>query len=245
VKNIILLWTLGLLCLQANAQKQCATSNSPNFSVLLDLSEPLDPPSLIAFNTFAKRMLEVMPSGGKFNVYTIKLNAEDVEKKPDFEICIPDFDSMKGITYKNRAKQKFQEQVLPKLEELGQVVTPAKKSPILENIFKISHATFLKNGLTQNQTLVVVSDLVQFSDLTDFYKDIPSYKSFSGSNRVSSWLPKVNTVKLNLILLNTSSSNKVDLKKIRNFWMDYSKNNFKECVFSGINEVAVSFKNDC
>lgn len=231
--------------ISVHAQKECEGTAAPNFSILIDLSEPLDQPSKIAFNTFSRRLIEVLPSGGKLNIYTIKLNSEEVGKKPDFEICIPDFDKMKGEIYKNRAKKKFEDQVLPKIEELGQVFTPAKRSPILENIFKISHSTFLKNGLSLNQSLIVISDMVQFSELADFYKEIPSYSLFSTNPKNSSWLPRANTVKLNLIILNTASSNKLDLKKIRAFWLDYAKNNFKSCGFSGINEVSVSFKNDC
>lgn len=245
MKKIVISTIAMALSLSVHAQKECSGNTISNVSILLDLSEPLDQPSTIAYNTFSRRIIEILPSGGKLNVYTIKLNAEDVNKKPDFEVCIPDFDKMKGEIYRNRAKKKFEDQVLPKLEKLGSVITSAKKSPILENIFKISHSTFLQSGLAPNQRLIVISDMIQFSELADFYKDIPSYSLFASTPKASSWLPRVNPVKLNLIILNSSSSNKLDLKKIRGFWLDYSKNNFKPCGFSGINDVSVSFKNDC
>ena len=91
--------------------------------------------------------------------------------------------------------------------------------------------------------MVVISDLVQNSNLADFYKDIPSYDSFKKIS--TSWLPNANSVEIYLILINSPSSSKTELLKIRNFWLDYSKNNFKFCGFSGLNEAAAQFSVTC
>lgn len=245
MKKIILLLIFSAVFNHVHAQKTCTKPFTPQISILIDLSEPLDKPTAIAFSTFSKKIVDSVPSGGRLNVYTIKLNAEEVDEKPDYEICIPDFKNMKGDKYRERAKQKFEQEVLPNLERLGNTVVSAKKSPIIENIFKISHATMLKVGPSEQHSLIVISDFVQYSDLADFYKDIPNYEAFAANQRSSAWLPKVGGTKMHMILLNNASSSKINLKKVRGFWLDYAKSNFKQCGFSGINEASVSFKNDC
>lgn len=245
MKEIILALVLFASLTQVHAQKTCTKTSTPQISILIDLSEPLDPPTAIAFSTFSQKIVDSVPSGGKLNVYTIKLNAEDVEKKPDYEICVPDFKGMKGDKFRERAKQKFEQQVLPNLEKLGNTVVSAKKSPIIENIFKISHATILKAGPSEQHSLIVISDFVQYSELADFYKDVPAYEQFTINQRSGAWLPKVGGAKMHMVLLSNASSAKVDLKKVRVFWLEYAKSNFKQCGFSGINEASVSFKNDC
>jgi len=233
------------LCTNAYAQKVCTNPGIPQFSILIDLSEPFDTPTAIAFSTLTRKIVDSLPSGGKLNVYTIKTNAEEVGKKPDYEICIPDFSSMKGNKFREKAKIKFEDEAMPNLEKLGNTISSAQKSPIIENIFKISHANFLKSTTRENHTLLLISDLIQYSDLSNFYKEVPSYSTFSSDQRGGSWLPKVNPTKMHIVVLSNASSSKLDLKKVRAFWLDYSRSNFKQCSFSGINEASVSFKNDC
>ena len=244
-KLALFIISFALTTIHAYAQMSCKNTSGAQVSILIDLSEPLDQPTSIAYSTLSTKIIRSLPSGGVLNLYTIKPNAEDVAKKADYEICIPDFTSMKGEKYRERARIKFENEVFPIMEKLGSTVLAAKKSPILENIFKISHSTFLKANPNDANSLIVISDLVQYSELVDFYKEIPTYQAFAGNQRMNSWLPKTITVKMNLILLNSSSSVKTDMKRIRAFWLDYSKANFKQCGFSGINEASVSFKNEC
>jgi hypothetical protein len=152
---------------------------------------------------------------------------------------------MKGDKYRERARSRFENEVSPILEKLSITLTPATKSPILENIFKISHATFLRGAKNDNNAMIVISDLVQYSEVANFYKEIPNFKDFIKNPQSNSWMPQAKDVRLNLILLSNSNSSKLDSKKIRSFWLDYSRHNFKQCGFSGINEAAVSFKNEC
>jgi hypothetical protein len=164
------------------------------------LSEPLDQPTSIAYATLSRKIINSLPSGGVLNIYAIKANAEEVEKKSDYEVCVPDFAAMKGEKYRERAKKKFENEIYPVMEKIGSTIVSAKKSPILENIFKISHSTFLKGPNSDNNTMIVISDLVQFSELANFYKEIPSYQAFNSNKQASSWLPKIRDVKLHLIL---------------------------------------------
>jgi hypothetical protein len=245
IKFGLLLFLSTLVNLSAAAtEKSCNTPKTPQFAVLLDLSEPFDIPSKIAFETLTQKILNSLPSGSKLSIFTIKTNSVDAES-PDFSICVPDFESMKGEKYKERALLKFFNNAAPEINKISNTISYAQKSPIIENIFKISHSTFLKSTTKSNQTLIVISDLIQYSDLTNFYTTQPSYTNFISNKNSASWLPKLNNVNIQLILINSESSKKVDLKKIRSFWLDYSKNNFIPCGFSGLNEAAVSFKNDC
>jgi hypothetical protein len=232
-----------LIIFNANAQIKC--SENSNLVILIDLSSPLDQPSEIAYATLSKKLIDSAPSGGRLSVYAIKLNSEEVGKKADFEICVPDYEKMKGEKYRNRAKDKFKQQVEPELIKLGKVYIPANKSPILENIFKISHAVFLRSATNDGQTLLILSDFIQFSEIANFYKEVPSYSKISLNKDFSAWMPKVKSIKLKMVALNSDDSKKVDLHKIREFWLEYSKTNFKQCGYSGINQAAVSFENDC
>jgi hypothetical protein len=243
-KLITCLIILVGLSTQTYGQTICKNS-SAHISILIDLSEPLDQPTAIAYTTLSGKIINSLPSGGVLNLYVMKSNAEEVERKSDYEFCIPDFNGMKGEKYRERAKKKFENEVFPIMEKIGVTITSAKKSPILENIFKISHRTFLKAPPNDNNTMIVISDFVQFSELANFYKDIPSYQAFSDNRQLNSWLPKIKNVKMHLIMLNNASSSNMDSKKIRSFWLDYARNNFKQCGFSGINEASVSFKNEC
>lgn len=243
-KIIHFLLILVGLSTQAYGQTICKNS-SAYVSILIDLSEPLDQPTSIAYTTLSGKIINSLPSGGVLNIYVMKSNAEEVDRKSDFEFCVPDFNGMKGEKYRERAKKKFENEVFPVMEKLGVTVTAAKKSPILENIFKISHRTFLKAPPSENNTMIVISDFVQFSELANFYKEIPSYQTFIDNRQLSSWLPKIRNVKMHLIMINNTSSSRLDSKKIRSFWLDYARNNFKQCGFSGINEASVSFQNEC
>jgi hypothetical protein len=245
MKKLLLLMLVLVFAKSSYGQTNCKNASIGQISVLMDLSEPLDQPTLIAYTTLSIKIVRALPSGGVLNLYSIKPNAEDVAKKPDYEFCIPDFNSMKGDKYRERARLKFENEVLPAMEKLGSSISQAKKSPILENIFKISHSTFLKNLSNESNSLIVISDFVQFSEIVDFYKDVPTYQSLSTNQKINTWFPKVGNVKMHLILLNNSSSVRVDPKKIRSFWLDYARQNFKQCGFSGINEASVGFKNDC
>jgi len=239
----LVVYLIFLLALPAHAQGQCAGQSQ--VVLFLDLSEPLDQPSEIAYNTLVRRVVSTLPSNSKLSVYTMRLNAEDISKSPDYEKCVPDFESMKGAKFKARSIEKFEKEVIPKLESVAKSVNPARRSPILENIYKIAHKDFHRGSASIPHTLIVVSDLIQFSDLGDFYTEVPNFSQFMTSPKATTWMPFANGVSLHLILLNSPSSRSVDQRKIREFWLDYSKRNFKLCGFSGINQSVAEFKNGC
>lgn len=218
-------------------------------AVLIDLSEPVasnsNNPIKISLHTLFMRIALSAPSRAPIAIFAIRSDAQEL-KEPDAIVCTPDFDLMKGEVFKARAQERYKQDILSSVDKVISLGALSGQSPILENIYRITHLSLLsKNKKEEAQgVLIVISDLIQNKETTtfNFYKSIPNYLQTSSLPKVSAWLPKAKSIDMHLITMPTPSSTNVNINSLRRYWLDYSSDNFRLKNYSTLNEAAISFK---
>ena len=163
-------------------------------------------------------------------------------------ICIPAFTKLTGDKLKERKEKEFLKIVESTFNDLSNSKNRnLSNSPIIEGIYKLTLQVFNKNGTSAKGRLLIISDLEQNTNLISFYKNgIPVYKDWLSTSESKAWTVSMPSVKFTSIVIQRAQKNpKVNLEKLRDFWLDYAGNNFQKCGFIGLNQAAVELKYEC
>ena len=247
LKNLIYFLLISFTPFSYAAKSDCKNDvKSENLVVIVDLSDDLDEPSSIAFKTLAGKIAKIAPPGGMLYVYD--LNKISNINSSEVTICIPAFTKLTGDKLKERKEKEFLKIVESTFNDLSNSKNRnLSNSPIIEGIYKLTLQVFNKNGTSAKGKLLIISDLEQNTNLISFYKSgIPVYKEWQSTSESKAWTVSMPSVKFTSIVIQRAQKNpKVNLEKLRDFWLDYAGNNFQKCGFMGLNQAAVELKYEC
>lgn len=248
IKSLFLSFLLSYSTLSNAAKSDCKLeSSNNNLVVIVDISDPFDEPSSYAFKSLSGRISKIAPPGGMLYIYDLNKISGNLASA-ELSICVPSFTSLTGEILKQRKEKEFLQSVgliFDKLSKLNNYNLTT--SPILEGVYKVGFQVFNKDGLSRKGRIILISDLEQNSNLISFYKNgIPDYKDWRAVPDSSAWVISLPSVKFTSVLIQRSQKNqKVNMSKLRSFWLDYAGSNFQKCGFMGLNQTATELNDEC
>ena len=231
MKNTIFLFLVLLLTpitLQAKKETCDQLPLKYTTAVLVDVSEPLDPPAQMIFEKLIQKIITESPHASRLDIYKIGKGAKD-GFEPEESICKPEKfgDSFTtGEKFYEKKMLKMKLSASKRLTELSKELSLGDTSPILESFFSISLKSFVdKSGQRIPGKVIVISDFMQNSELLNFYKQkIPTYKDFKASSNGHSWVRSFGKVSLEAVVIPRNGASKLPIKG-RDFFIDYFKDN--------------------
>ena len=159
------------------------------YSILFDSTEALPKKSGAQAVSKIKKLLARAPVNSKVTLYAVQ-NGNENHVLPVAEICKPESaEDADMLTSNPRYIQKqFENGFLKPLQEhIDQLVhaSPSSTSPIIESLQSAVIESFERTSSTGGKHLVVISDMVQHSNLYSFYRQKPDYDKYKKSTRES------------------------------------------------------------
>lgn len=207
----------------------CIQAASSVTAVIFDISDPLSTPANLAFDSVIKRLVDEVEEGGRLDVYFIKDGIE-VTGNPTGFFCKPERPLGGGgeLSFNKRLKVQFVNPAISTLNRGKEAGTSSKTSPILESIFNVGLKSFSKTNTHKTHwgKIVVISDLLQNSNIASFYRLIPQYKDLSNQKEFTAWSRPIEKVGLELIMLSSHAQSSKQGKELIQFWSAYGSENF-------------------
>jgi hypothetical protein len=200
--------------------------------VLIDVSSAFTADQRQALKIFADKLVKVLPRYTELKLYKIS-DSGLTEKEKLLSVCSPGDPSdpaqvnvwtqNQKIAYANW-KNGFAGKIDKEISSIS-VSAGLQKSPIIESIRSVSLFEFGADpSLSSKQKyLFVVSDLVQYSNMLDFFHSAPSFEQFKSSSQYSSSLSRLSGVRVELLLLENEP--RIQTSNFRDFWLKYIADN--------------------
>ena len=163
-----------------NNDTLCSAENPPmeNWVVLLDATDQPSPLQLNVVTLEVLEMAEQMPVNQRFSVVVIHPDTDGINPvRVLYSRCKPpDGEGMNDLYQAQKlASKRYDSHFLAPLQmtiKASSHLSPTKTSPILEAVYLVSKELGRDLSVTR---MLVVSDLMQNSDLLDFYRDRIDY----------------------------------------------------------------------
>jgi hypothetical protein len=210
-------------------QTMCPAKGPMAHTILLvDKSDPMTFTQRKDFDVlFEEVITKKVPKGGLLSIYAL---TEDFTQtaEPIIELCNPGDGSDVDATTGNPAKavKLYKEKyVKPILSRAHELVTdkPGKYSPIFEMLQFVSITGFRKHGVTGDQQLIVISDMLhntpQFSMYRERPQQIPSFPEFAKTAYAARAMTNLPGISVELhILMHTPA---LQTSELAYFWEEY------------------------
>lgn len=209
----------------SNTCIQTATSVT---AVLFDVSDPLNEPASLAFDSLITRLVDEVEEGGRIDVYFLK-DGVAVTGNPQGHFCKPLRPLAGGdASFKKRLQVQFVGPAMTTLKTGKEISSPSISSPILESIFNIGLKSFSKTTTNKKYwgKIVVISDLLQNSSLASFYSSIPTYEKISSTSKFTAWSRRIDKVGLELVMISNNKHAALQGRDLLKFWGNYGADNF-------------------
>lgn len=151
-------------------------------AILIDTTDQLSKASASHAEHYIDLLVSNLPSNSAIAVYEITDNTGGLIE-PVISLCKPDDGSNANsiVSSPEIIRKNFQNKFSFPLREKLKIVMSNNESnttPLIESIQSAVVETFLEhNGATSKQ-IIVISDLLQHSDLYSFYREVPSFDGF-------------------------------------------------------------------
>lgn len=164
---------------ELDAKTQCPATPSSITVLLVDVTDPMNPPQQRDFQNQLTRLKNSIPRYGQLIVTRIGANSSDL-LQPIIVICNPgtssDTNEMIGNPAKlqKRWEEDFCAPLLKEFETIGRESGAEDQSPIIESIQSVALTEFQKPGVEDiSKKLIVASDLLQHTHTLSFYTELP------------------------------------------------------------------------
>ena len=224
----------GFFLMQRNAEIEatdrttmCRSDLAPMLTaVIIDTS---DNPDAVQREQAIARLMELArrsSEGARFEVYRMGTLGDELAR-PVFSICNPGQAGSALITNAEGDRVRFDEQFLGALEEeiLRASEGEADNSPIIENIRSVSASAFARLGPETRRSLVVISDMIQHSEMLSQYGAYPSYEAFRDSGRGVSSFASLDRVDVEIIYLLRARDRAIQGRGHLAWWEEYFRAN--------------------
>ncbi len=248
----IVAWSFLIVgaCFSTNSYaNDCYKEASSVTAVLFDISDPLNEPSALAFDSLITRLVEEVEEGGRLDIYFIK-DGIKVTGNPSGFFCKPSrpFGGGGELFFKKKLQTQFIGPAIATLRNARTATSSSKESPIVESIFNVGLKSFSETARPKKSwgKVVVISDLLQNSKVVSFYSGVPRYQNLSGSRDFNAWTRPLERVGLELILLNSETHGALQGRDLISFWGSYGAENFCAVKLSPISKALKGWKvDDC
>ena len=209
---------------QDDPYTQC-TKSSPvaSYAILLDLTDPLTPLQHKSIKSKLRKDILMLQEGTRVTFGVVSTNPNESGKH--FKQCKPQSPENASSLYQNpalidaRFRERFLEPMDQKLEDLLEQES-APSSPIMESIQSLVVDAFHDLSDDTAKQIVIVSDLLQHSDVFSFYKG-HSWKDLQNSPHYVRMGSNLTGVEVSIIQLPRPSHSGLQNTNMYNFWSRY------------------------
>ena len=222
------------LFMQRNAELEatdqvtlCRSDLRPSVTaILIDTSDKLDPVqrerTIAELTTTARNSEE----GAQFELYRMEPLGDELAK-PVFTICNPGKAGSALVSDVRADERRFQEVFLGALER--EIKTAAEgqadTTPLLENIRSVSTRAFARLEPRTDRKLIIVSDMLQHSDLISHYRPYSSYQDFLETRAGVASVIDLERVEVEILYLLRLSERARQNRVHQIWWEDYVRAN--------------------
>ncbi len=205
----------------------CRMGEEPTdlYAVLIDSTESL--PNLSASQAIIKvrNLLKNAPVNSQITLYSIQ-SGNERHVRPLATICKPETGESASELTSNpyMIKKRFNDGFLIPLEgHLNSLVQGkgSETSPIIESLQSTVVESFESTQNTGNKKIIVISDMIQNSDLYSFYRNKPNFEEYKElSNKTGIGVINLRGISVELLVVPRKSS-KVKRQDIIRFWREF------------------------
>jgi hypothetical protein len=206
-------------------------------AVLIDRTDGLTEMQAIDLEKRIFAWASEVPTHGTFNVYEVGKDGHSFDAFPP--VCNPGDGSDQSIwdsnpkMWRERYEQKFVGPVRDMLKDM-RLDTEAARSPIMEGVQKIAVKDFGPGGPTGSKRLILVTDLLQYTDGLNLYKGAPPFESFWRSGYAASLRAELHGVHVTIFLLNREKATSKQNDALGSFWIRWLQEQGADVDFSHI-----------
>jgi hypothetical protein len=207
--------------------------------VMIDTTSPFIDNQPQALKNLAKQLTAAAPKYTRINVYQLTDNILTNQDKLA-TVCSPGDPAEvdKWVQNQKIAQANFEENFKNKIDEVIKTVSSTKgasASPIMESLQAIALIEFGDVSWNGKNKLILVSDLIQFSDSSnlDLYKPLPDYQKLKQSGSLNRLYAPLKGVEVNAMILQNNPS--LQNGNFVDFWKSYfkdSKAGVSTCIFA-------------
>ena len=199
-------------------------------AILIDTTDQLSKPSARHAERYIDLLVSNLPSNSSIAVYEITDNTGGLIE-PVISLCKPDdgsnADSM--VSSPEIIRKNFQKKFNVPLRNKLEMVMNNKESnttPLIESIQGAVVETFLQHENATSKHIIVISDLLQHSNLYSFYREVPNFNNFVEKSReIGKGFVDLNGIQMHFLVV----PSKVPVgsrNDVIRFWRDFMiKNN--------------------
>ena len=162
---------------------QVGKQHTDIIAILIDATEGLPDRSARQASIRIEQILSAAPENSLINLYAIKSGNES-HIEPIAHICKPsngeDVSNLTGN--KNYSLKQYKERFVKPLRlQINNLIdaNSSSTSPLIESMQSAVIESFEANANTGKKRLIIVSDMIQNTNLYSFYREKPSYKNYT------------------------------------------------------------------
>ena len=205
----------------------CQVDQKPTdiIAILIDATEGLPERAARQASIRIKQALSSAPENSLINLYSIKSGNES-HIEPIAHICKPSSgENVSNLTgNKNYSIKQYKERFLKPLKFQIDDLIDAKSSstsPLIESMQSAIIESFEANANTGEKRLIIVSDMIQNTNLYSFYREKPSYKNYNDiSAQSGKGILRLDGIKVEILVV-ARSFPKGTRKDVVDFWSHF------------------------
>jgi hypothetical protein len=224
IGGIVLYNQLGVERLKIDKLTGCPVKGPQSVTIILiDQTDHFSPVQIVDIRNQLNKIREDIPRYGMISIYPITSVREKIPA-PILSVCNPGSEEEVNRLEESgiRARRKWTNVFSDPLDNVfDKVLMPneAKTSPIFENIQAVSIKEFGDHNRKEiPKSLVVVSDLLQHSNMLSHYKSVGDPDAFIRSKNFQRMRGELRDVEIELIYLFRNTRNSVQGHKHIKFW---------------------------
>lgn len=209
-----LAWSLMSFDTQKTNSRGCLANGADDqtsLSILIDATEPLTSSQLENVAVIVQQKVSSLQPYDRVRFYAIKeTNGQPLP--PLFDLCKPDPDSMESSIKKRFERLRFRSEIENELRNNSGV------QPLSPIIFSLGSVASQFESKERNRVIVLVSDLIQNSEMLSMYRS--DWERQAESQAVNKSRPMLQGIDLQLLWLMRPEEDRQS-KLLREWWIDY------------------------
>lgn len=166
-------------------------------AILLDTTDPYSRPQTIsAVDKLQTRVAKLEPFS-QVSVYTMTPAHDETASFLSFSACKPEKNAFASPLQQRLEQARFRELLSEALEKIN---ATQESSRIIKSIGEVAAPLKADSDWGGRRSLVVVSDLIEFSELASMYQPLPAFNSEVG-RKISAAAPDLSDVSIEIMMM--------------------------------------------
>jgi len=168
-------------------------------AILLDTTDPYSGPQTIAAIDKLEARIGTLKPFSEIKIYTMAQGGSDGDTATSlaFAACKPEKNALASPLQQKLEQARFRQLLR---DALDQINSTEASSRIIKSIAEVAAHLQKSSEWDGERSLIIVSDLIEFSELTSMYQPLPAFNSDIG-RRVSAAAPDLSGVSIEILMM--------------------------------------------